>query len=76
LDALKEGYDVYAVVDAVGGTSVLAHQTALRRIEQAGTKLISIAQLAFELQRDWNRYESVQVMVEALTEAGIFLKLE
>jgi nicotinamidase-related amidase len=59
LDALKEGYEVYAVADAVGGTSVTAHETALRRMEQAGAKLISKTQLYCELQRDWNRAETV-----------------
>jgi len=38
LDALREGYEVYVVVDAVGGTSVEAHEAALRRIEQAGAR--------------------------------------
>jgi nicotinamidase-related amidase len=59
LDALKEGYEVYAVADAVGGTSVAAHEAALHRIEQAGGKLISKTQLYCELQRDWNRAETV-----------------
>ena len=59
LDALKEGFEVYAVVDAVGGTSVAAHEAALRRIEQAGAKLISKTQLYCELQRDWNRTDTV-----------------
>lgn len=59
LDALKEGYEVYAVVDAVGGTSVAAHEAALRRIEQAGGKLISKTQLYCELQRDWAREKTV-----------------
>ncbi|CEH07970.1 hydrolase [Propionibacterium freudenreichii] len=76
LDAIREGYEVYPVVDAVGGTSVEAHQTALRRVEQAGAQLISIAQLACELQRDWNRTDTAGGFVEDLIEAGIFLKLE
>lgn len=59
LDALKEGYDVYVVVDAVGGTSLAAHEAALRRIEQAGGKLISKTQLYCELQRDWDREATV-----------------
>jgi nicotinamidase-related amidase len=59
LDALREGYEVYAVADAVGGTSRAAHEMALRRIEQAGAKLISKTQLYCELQRDWNRTETV-----------------
>lgn len=59
LDAMKEGYEVYVVADAVGGTSVGAHEAALRRIEQAGAKLISKTQLYCELQRDWNREATV-----------------
>ena len=59
LDALREGYEVYAVVDAVGGTSVAAHEAALRRIEQAGARLISKTQLYCVLQRDWHRADTV-----------------
>lgn len=58
LDALKEGYEVYPVVDAVGGTSEKAHEAALSRVMQAGASPISVAQLACELQRDWNRSET------------------
>jgi len=58
LDALKDGYDVYMVVDAVGGTSSQAHDAALRRTEQAGAKPISWVQLACELQRDWRRADT------------------
>lgn len=64
LDALKDGYEVYAVVDAVGGTSLAAHEAALRRIEQAGARLISRAQLYCELQRDWTRTETIPGFME------------
>jgi nicotinamidase-related amidase len=59
LDALKEGYEVFVVADAVGGTSVAAHEAALRRMEQAGARLISKTQLYCELQRDWARGKTV-----------------
>src|SRR5437764_6552891 len=59
LDALREGYEVYVVADAVGGTSQIAHDMALRRVEQAGGKMISVTQLFCELQRDWRRKETV-----------------
>ncbi|MGD9670882.1 MAG: hydrolase [Hyphomicrobiaceae bacterium] len=59
LDAMKEGFEVYVVADAVGGTSLAAHEAALRRIEQAGGKLISKTQLYCELQRDWARTATV-----------------
>ncbi len=59
LDAMAEGYDVYVVADAVGGTSVTAHDMALRRVEQAGGKMTSVTQMFCELQRDWRRKETV-----------------
>jgi nicotinamidase-related amidase len=59
LDALKAGYEVYVVADAVGGTSVAAHEMALRRVEQAGARMSSVTQLFCELQRDWQRKETV-----------------
>ena len=75
LDAMKEGFEVYTIVDAIGGTSTLAHETGLRRIEQAGARLTSIGQLGCELQRDWNRADTAPFMVEAFLAAGIFLDL-
>lgn len=59
LDAIQEGFEVYIPVDAVGGTSLAAHEAALRRMEQAGAKLISRVQMYCELQRDWAREASV-----------------
>jgi len=70
LDAIREGYEVYVVVDAVGGTSVAAHEAALRRIEQAGGKPISWTQLLCELQRDWARKETVPQFMDLFIETG------
>jgi nicotinamidase-related amidase len=55
LDALEQGFEVYPVVDAVGGTSVTAHRAGLARMVQAGARPISWIQLPCELQRDWRR---------------------
>ncbi len=64
LDALREGYEVYPVVDAVGGTSAEAHRAALERLVQAGAQPTSWVQLLCELQRDWSRKETVQPVAE------------
>ena len=69
LDALREGYEVYVVTDAVGGTSLTAHEAALRRMEQAGAKLISRPQLYCELQRDWNRTDTVPGFMDVFDHA-------
>jgi Isochorismatase family len=63
-DALREGYAVYPVVDAIGGTSVEAHRAGVERVVQAGGVPIGWVALACELQRDWNRTETVPQIVE------------
>lgn len=64
LDALREGYEVYPVVDAIGGTSIEAHRAGLDRVVHAGGQPISWVSLACELQRDWARLETVPAIVE------------
>jgi nicotinamidase-related amidase len=66
LDALRDGYEVYPVVDAVGGTSVEAHRAAIDRVVQAGARPVSWVQIVCELQRDWNRQETVGPFKEIL----------
>jgi len=69
LDALREGYEVYPVVDAIGGTSEDAHRTGIARGVQAGAQPITWVSLAVELQRDWAREETVADVIEiVLTE--------
>jgi len=60
---LAEGYEVYVRVDAVGGTSVAAHDAALRRVEQAGA-----VQLFCGLQREWKRSETVPAFMSLFIE--------
>jgi nicotinamidase-related amidase len=66
LDALQEGFEIYPVVDAVGGTSREAHDAGLRRLVQAGAQPTSWVQLICELQRDWNRSATVPGFSEIL----------
>jgi nicotinamidase-related amidase len=69
LDALREGYEVYPVVDAIGGTSEEAHRAGIERVVQAGAQPVTWVPLAVELQRDWARTETVEDVIEiVLTE--------
>ena len=58
LDALRAGYQVYVVVDAIGGVSRAAHESAMQRMIQAGATPISVLGFACELQRDWGRTDA------------------
>lgn len=66
LDALREGYEVYPIADAVGGTSLEAHRAALERVVQAGAQPTSWVQVLCELQRDWSRKETAGKFAEIL----------
>jgi nicotinamidase-related amidase len=64
LDAMRAGFEVFPVVDAVGGTSTEAHRAGIDRLVQAGAHPISWVGLAGELQRDWARVDTVADMVD------------
>jgi nicotinamidase-related amidase len=66
LDALRAGYEVFPVVDAVAGTSVEAHRAGLERIVEAGAQPISWVSLAGELQRDWARKKTVPAVIDIM----------
>ncbi len=53
LEAMKAGYDVTFVVDAIGGRSQLTHQTAIQRLAHAGAVPNTSMALVCELFRDW-----------------------
>jgi nicotinamidase-related amidase len=55
LDAMRQGFEAYPIVDAVGGTSEKAHLAGLERLMLASAQPVSWVQFAFELQRDWSR---------------------
>ncbi len=56
--ALDEGYEVIINIDASGGTSLDAHNAAIRRMEKHGAESITSIQLLLEMQRDWSRKDS------------------
>jgi nicotinamidase-related amidase len=58
LSAIEEGFEVYIITDASGGTSPEAHDVAIRRMEQAGAQSLTTVNAVLELQRDWARRDT------------------
>jgi nicotinamidase-related amidase len=71
LDAMREGYDVYPVVDAIGGTSLESHRAGLSRVYQGGAVPVSWTALICELQRDYARTDTVGAFVKILFDPGV-----
>jgi Isochorismatase family len=53
VQALKNGYDVLYVTDAVGGRSQVAHRTGIERLAHAGAVPTTALAVNTELFRDW-----------------------
>jgi nicotinamidase-related amidase len=70
LQMLEEGYGVYIVMDASHGANQVAHEAALRRIEQAGGVSLTALQLLLEFQRDWARTEHYDQVMAIVKECG------
>jgi len=68
LDAIKAGFEVYGVEDASGGTTLTAHNAAMRRIEQAGAVPVTALQVLLEYQRDWARKGTYDAVIATVKE--------
>jgi len=53
VQALKDGYDVLYVADAVGGRSQVAHRTSIERLAHAGAVPTTALAVVTESFRDW-----------------------
>jgi nicotinamidase-related amidase len=53
VQALKDGYEVLYVTDAVGGRSQAAHRTGIERLANAGAVPTTALAVTTELFRDW-----------------------
>lgn len=73
IQAMEAGYEVYAVADASGGTSTVAHDLAMQRVIQAGAVPVSWLQVLLEFQRDWARRETYDAVIDvAKQHAGAY----
>ncbi|MBC7889084.1 MAG: hydrolase [Ferruginibacter sp.] len=70
LSAIADGYEVYVITDACGGVSKEAHEMAIQRMVQAGAHPITAMQYLLELQRDWDRLETVNAVYEIAKKYG------
>lgn len=71
LSALKEGYEVYVVVDASGDVSKESHDMAVQRMVKAGAIPVTWLAVMLEWQGDWKRRETAgQVQKIAQSHGG------
>ncbi|MBS0483046.1 MAG: hydrolase [Proteobacteria bacterium] len=58
LDMLRDGFEVFPVIDAIGGISKTSHDSAITRMVRAGAQPVTAISFGSELMRNWARPSS------------------
>jgi nicotinamidase-related amidase len=73
LHALKEGYDVYGLMDAAGDSVPEAHSYGIKRMIQAGVIPVTLVQLVSEWMHDWANPKAGELVKEVYSKYDAML---
>ena len=73
LHGLKNGYEVYGLMDAAGDASLDAHTYGIQRMTQAGTVPITLISLVSEWMHDWANPNSGELIREVYSKYNAML---
>jgi nicotinamidase-related amidase len=76
LHALREGYEVYGLMDAAGDSTKDAHRFGIRRMLQAGVIPITVESLVSEWMHDWANPKSGELVREVYSRYGYMIGLQ
>jgi nicotinamidase-related amidase len=73
LHALKEGYEVYGLMDATGDSTLDAHKYGVKRMLQAGVIPITVESLVSEWMHDWGNPKAGELVKEVYSKYGAMI---
>jgi nicotinamidase-related amidase len=73
IHALKEGYEVYGLMDAAGDSTPDAHKYGIKRMLQAGVVPITLESLVSEWMHDLNNPKSGELVKEVYSKYGAMI---
>jgi nicotinamidase-related amidase len=75
MHALREGFEVYGLIDAAGDASLDAHNYGVQRMLQAGVVPITVISLVSEWMHDWANPKSGDLMKRVYSQYNAMLGL-
>ncbi len=75
IHAIKEGFEVYGLIDAAGDSTVDAHKYGIKRMLQAGAVPITLEALVSEWMHDWNNPKAGELIKEVYSKYGAMIGL-
>jgi nicotinamidase-related amidase len=76
LHGLKEGYEVYGLIDAAGDSTPDAHRYGVERMLQAGVIPITLESLVSEWMHEWSNPKAGELVREVYSKYGAMIGLQ
>jgi hypothetical protein len=73
LHAIRDGYEVYGLMDAAGDSTADAHKFGIKRMLQAGVIPITVESLVSEWMHDWANPKSMDLVKEVYSKYGAMI---
>ena len=73
MHAIREGYEVYGLIDASGDSTPDAHKYGVKRMLQAGVIPITLESLVSEWMHDWNNPKAGDLVTEVYSKYGAMI---
>jgi nicotinamidase-related amidase len=73
IHAIKEGYEVYGLIDAAGDSTPEAHQYGIKRMLQVGVIPITVESLVSEWMHDWGNPKAGELVKEVYSKYGAMI---
>ncbi|MCX5782260.1 MAG: isochorismatase family protein [Elusimicrobia bacterium] len=73
IHGLREGYEVYGIMDAAGDASLDAHKYGIERMMQAGVVPITLISLVSEWMHDWQNPKAGELINEVYSKYNAML---
>ncbi len=75
IHAIREGLDVYGLMDATGDSTPMAHKFGIKRMLKAGVIPITLESLVSEWMHDWGNPKAGELLKEVYSKYGAMLGL-
>ncbi len=76
IHAIKEGYEVYGLIDAAGDSTPEAHEYGIDRMLQVGVVPMTLETLVSEWMHDWSNPKAGELVKEVYSKYGAMIGLQ
>ena len=73
IHAVRDGYEVYGLMDAAGDSTLEAHRYGTRRMFQVGVVPLTLEALVSEWMHDWSNPKAGDLVKEVYTQYGAMI---